>query len=226
MFYSVLKNCSLYLPYPALALTFSLGLTCLAVMLLPILGYVDIPRGRHQHEKPVPRGGGIAIWISFFITVFLLSVMFRDTNPLLHKDTIHFLHNFFLPAGILFVVGLLDDRYELKSIVKLVAQIAVGVLIFRNSGGISDVLGYELPYFASLGITVFWCVMIINAFNLIDGVDGVAGGLAAISAFLGSERFNFTQVATLPFLICRRTRLFLISITISPFSSYGGFFNT
>lgn len=184
MFDTILKNCSMYLPYPALALTFSLGLTYLAITLLPLWGFVDIPRGRHQHEKTVPRGGGIAIWISFFVTVFLLSVTYRESNPALYNETMEFLRHFFLPAAILFVVGLLDDRYELRSIVKLLAQIAVGVLLFRSGGGISDILGYQLSTPLALAVTVFWCVMIINAFNLIDGVDGVAAGLAASSAFL------------------------------------------
>ncbi|MBQ9776571.1 MAG: hypothetical protein IJW17_11120 [Lentisphaeria bacterium] len=184
MFDSILKSCTLFLPYPALALAISLGLTYVAITILPLLGYIDIPRGRHQHEKPVPRGGGVAIWIAFFVTVFLQSVMFRDSNPELYKTTVHFLHNFLLPAGIIFVVGLIDDRYELRSIIKLFAQIAVGVLIFRNGGGITNILGYGLSSAAALGITVFWCVMIINAFNLIDGVDGIAAGLGAISSLL------------------------------------------
>lgn len=184
MFDSILKSCTLYLPYPALALAISLGLTFVAIQVLPFLGYIDIPRGRHQHAKPVPRGGGVAIWIAFFITVALQSVMFKGSSPGFYNDTVHFLHNFFLPAGIIFVVGVLDDRYELRSIVKLIAQIVVGVLIYRNGGGITDILGYELSMPLSLGLTVFWCVMIINAFNLIDGVDGIAAGLAVISSFL------------------------------------------
>lgn len=184
MFDSILKSCALYLPYPALALAISLGLTLVAIHVLPILGYIDIPRGRHQHTKPIPRGGGVAIWIAFFITVALQSVMFKSCSPGFYKDTIFFLHNFFGAAGIIFVVGLLDDRYELRSIVKLLAQIAVGVLIYWSGGGISVILDHELSAPLALGLTVFWCVMIINAFNLIDGVDGVAAGLAVISSFL------------------------------------------
>ena len=64
----------MYLPYPALGLLLSLFFTYLLIFILPRVGYVDIPRGRHQHEQPIPRGGGIAIGLSFFITTFLLTV--------------------------------------------------------------------------------------------------------------------------------------------------------
>ena len=183
MFDSILKSCTLFLPYPALALAISLGLTYVAITILPLLGYIDIPRGRHQHEKPVPRGGGVAIWIAFFVTVFLQSVMFRDSNPELYKTTVHFLHNFLLPAGIIFVVGLIDDRYELRSWLKLLFQIAVGVIFYLEGAGISKIFIYPIPAPIGLAITVGWSVVIINAFNLIDGLDGVAAGLAAIASF-------------------------------------------
>ena len=83
-----------------------------------------------------------------------------------------------------YIGKLLDDRYELKSIVKLLAQMLVGVLIYFQEGGISHIFSYQLPMAVALAGTVLWCVVIINAFNLIDGLDGIAAGLAAISSTL------------------------------------------
>ena len=86
MFTAILKGISLYLPYPALGLLISAGLTYLAIFFLPRFGFVDIPRGRHQHEKPIPRGGGIAIVTAFFLTVILFRISLLDKNIELNKD--------------------------------------------------------------------------------------------------------------------------------------------
>ncbi len=183
MFTAILKGISLYLPYPALGLLISAGLTYLAIFFLPRFGFVDIPRGRHQHEKPIPRGGGIAIVTAFFLTVFLFRISLLDKNIELNKDIQLFFSNFWIPALIIFVVGVLDDRYELRSWLKLLFQIAVGVIFYLEGAGISKIFIYPIPAPIGLAITVGWSVVIINAFNLIDGLDGVAAGLAAIASF-------------------------------------------
>ena len=184
MFHTILKSCASYLPFPAVGLILSTFLTYLAVFFLPRLGYIDIPRGRHQHEKPVPRGGGIAIGTAFFVTVLLLSVMLQEQSKPMYATVMEFLSRFWLPGGIILIVGMIDDRCELRSIVKLIAQIIVGVIIHWQGGGIFKVFSYQIPDVAALALTVGWCVIIINAFNLIDGVDGIAAGLSVISSFL------------------------------------------
>ncbi|MBR1953403.1 MAG: undecaprenyl/decaprenyl-phosphate alpha-N-acetylglucosaminyl 1-phosphate transferase, partial [Lentisphaeria bacterium] len=183
MFTAILKGISLYLPYPALGLLISAGLTYLAIFFLPRFGFVDIPGGRHQHEKPVPRGGGIAIVTAFFLTVFLFWVGLLDKNIALYTDIQLFLSKFWLPALIIFVIGVLDDRYELRSCFKLLFQIAVGVIFYLEGAGISKIYIYQIPAPLGLAVTICWSVVIINAFNLIDGLDGVAAGLAAIASF-------------------------------------------
>ena len=184
MLNDILGKLSLYLPYVMVGFVISLFLTRLAIFILPRIGFIDIPRGRHQHVKPIPRGGGIAIWISFFVTVFLLSVTFKQNSNPLHGDTMSFLLNFLGPAVIILITGDLDDRYELRSIVKLLAQILAGVVFYFTGNGITHFSTYQLPMALGLAVTVMWCVIIINAFNLIDGLDGIASGLAAISSFL------------------------------------------
>lgn len=175
----VLQYSVMSLPYVALGLLLSLILTYILIFILPRIGFVDIPRGRHQHEKPVPRGGGIAIAGAFLLTVFLACC-----NSVFSSGASDFLQKFWLPAGIILITGVLDDRYELRSWIKLIAQIAAGAVMYFEDGGISHFFAFQLPAPLALIITVFWCIIIINAFNLIDGLDGVAAGLAAISSFL------------------------------------------
>ena len=184
MFDIFLQKCTMLLPYPALALVLSLFLTWLSIFFLPRFGFIDIPRGRHQHKKPVPRGGGIAIWLAFFTTTFLVTVSFRGNAPLLYDSARTFLLHFLPPAAIILIVGVLDDRLELRSWFKLLAQIAAGAVIWFEGAGINHIFAWQLPDLLSLAVTVFWSVIIINAFNLIDGLDGIAAGLAAISSFL------------------------------------------
>ena len=184
MFSAFIKGAATYLPYPALGLLISCGLTYLAVFFLPRLGFIDIPRGRHQHAKPIPRGGGIAIILAFFTTVFLFSTILADRNVAWYQDAQLFISRFWLPAALIFVVGVIDDRYELRSLVKLAVQILAGVVIYLEGAGVSHFFNYQLPPVVGLLGTVFWSVMIINAFNLIDGLDGIAAGLASISSFL------------------------------------------
>ena len=184
MLNKILQLCALALPYVSLALLLSLFLTYLLIFFLPRLGFVDIPRGRHQHEKPIPRGGGIAIGSAFLLTVFLLQIFVSAQNTLILPEVETFLQRFIIPAAIILITGIIDDRYELKSWIKLIAQIAAGAILYFEGVGITHIFVYQLPPVLSLIITVFWSVMIINAFNLIDGLDGIAAGLAAISSFL------------------------------------------
>ena len=186
MLEKVLHGCSVYLPYPALGLLLSLFFTYLLIFILPRIGYVDIPRGRHQHEKPIPRGGGIAIGLSFFITTFLLTVFLKNIRHDIYLDALSFLSKFLLPAGIILLTGIIDDRWELPSWLKLIAQIAAGVIIYFQKAGIEVLFSWQLPMPLALIVTVFWSIMIINAFNLIDGLDGIAAGLAVISSLLMS----------------------------------------
>ena len=173
-----------YILFPLSGLFFSLFLTRLAIRVLPKFKMVDAPRGRHQHEKPVPCGGGVALGLSFFIPLLLFAVIFSLGNFPQLGEVVAFLRNFTLPAVLITAVGLIDDRFELRSVVKLLFQIAAGLIFYFEGCGISLLFYHELPAFVSLVITVLWCVTIINAFNLIDGLDGLAAGLGAISSFL------------------------------------------
>ena len=169
------------LPYLFAASALSLVLTRVCITILPWFKLVDIPRGRHQHDRAVPRGGGIAIIFTFaFVSALWL---FTSVDHSLSWYEIPLLRHFAIPTAMVTVLGLLDDRFELRSIVKLGGQILIALYFFFSGAGIDSLLGVTLPIYIALPLTVCWVVGIINAFNLIDGLDGVAAGLASISSF-------------------------------------------
>lgn len=135
---------------------------------------MDEPESRSVHEMPTPTLGGVGIFISV-VVAFVLIGAFLDTKMLL------------LITGsltILFFIGLKDDLAGTSPYNKLLSQLlaAALLLVFTNTriigfSGIFDI--YELPYWASFVFTLFVYVVIVNAFNLIDGIDGLAASIAA-----------------------------------------------
>ncbi len=137
---------------------------------------IDVPAdGRRMHKKPIPRMGGLAIFVAFSVTILI----FGDIN----KQIVGLL----LGAVIIVVLGMLDDIYRLNAWLKLCVQIIsaaipvfMGVKIeFINFFG-KYIVFNELLSFA---LTVVWIVAVTNAVNLIDGLDGLACGISTISAF-------------------------------------------
>lgn len=168
--------------YPLAAFALSLILTRICIAVLPRLGFMDIPKGRHIHKTPVPRAGGIGFILAFWITIFLYLVKYYSLSELPQQEIGQFLIPLAGGSVILFFTGLYDDRYDMPSVIKLMFQIAAGVTLYYLGGGISTIFHYTLPDFAALILTVCWTVGIVNAFNLIDGLDGLAAGLASISS--------------------------------------------
>lgn len=163
-----------------IAFFISLGLTFGLVNLLSILGLVDKPGGRHIHTEATPKGGGIA----FILTFFVVGVVYNFAkigSPNGVMD-LSFLGNIALPVILLTFIGYLDDRHDIRALVKLMGHIAVGVFTWLLGIQLTSVFGITLHPIISLIFTVFWIVAFINAFNLIDGMDGLAGGLAIVAS--------------------------------------------
>ncbi len=159
----------------------------LSLIIVPVLrkwafekGNLDEPEERKQHTTPMPRLGGIAIFLSFLFAV----LAFAPGTPVIKG---------FLAGGlIIFVTGLADDMANLSAKRKFAGEVAgclativIGKLWLVNLG---DLFGYGqiiLPAWVGIPFTVFAVVGVINAINLMDGLDGLAGGLSvmALSAF-------------------------------------------
>jgi UDP-GlcNAc:undecaprenyl-phosphate/decaprenyl-phosphate GlcNAc-1-phosphate transferase len=149
---------------------------------------VDPPRsGRHHHTTAVPRLGGIAIFLAFVGStgLSLLAAGLVDRGPALSLRTILAVLG---PGLMIFFLGFCDDLYELTANWKFGVQILAAVLLYANGVGVYriGIAGHDEPVTISLGLplTVFWVLLITNAFNLIDGLDGLAAGSATFSTII------------------------------------------
>jgi len=153
---------------------------CTAIILTPLItklalryGVLDKPAFHKTHDEAKPLLGGVSIFISFaMILPFFL--------PLDKK-----LISMVVSTLILVITGLYDDLYDLKPLLKLTAQAtAASIVVLWNANLFRFFIEYFSNYNVSTAIVYFliigWIVLIINAFNLIDGIDGLAVGTAAI----------------------------------------------
>ncbi len=141
----------------------------------PRLGLMDTPGAHHYHDRPTPMVGGLAIFTAFFFGVLLADVPLNSFRPL------------FLGCGILVLVGVLDDVHQLSSLARFAAQIVAalvmawfGDVILLDLGNLVGAGVVELGDLA-VPITVFATVGVINAMNMSDGMDGLAGGLFLVA---------------------------------------------
>ena len=178
-----------YIIFPFIGFLISLFLTKLLIKILPLIGFIDKPDStRRIHTKPTPRGGGIAIIIAFYISVilFLLSPYSSEQYHFISYNKLFILT---IPAAILIITGLIDDRYGMRARYKLIAQYSVGIICWSFGIRFSFFLGWELPIVISFILTVLWIVGFINAINIIDGLDGLAAGLGVVSSVCMGSMF-------------------------------------
>lgn len=173
-------------PYWGLFLTAfvaALVLTPLCRNLARKLGMVDQPSARRINRTPIPRAGGLAIYLAVSLALLLGAVFFsdvlRDADVLVPRT----LFRLTVLSGVLCTVGLLDDKFSLPPAVKLLGQVAVALGAFFWAGVGFHRTFPSLPLILDCAFTTFWIVGAVNAFNLIDGLDGLAAGLACIAAF-------------------------------------------
>ena len=137
------------------------------------VGAIDVPKDeRRMHHKPIPRLGGLAIFAGFMASI-LLFVDIR-LNPQMQS--------ILLGAVIIVILGVLDDIITLHAGLKFVVQILAAVLVVLHGCRIEHFVGLHLADWLSYPVSVVWIVAITNAVNFIDGLDGLAAGVSAISA--------------------------------------------
>ncbi|MBN2713229.1 MAG: undecaprenyl/decaprenyl-phosphate alpha-N-acetylglucosaminyl 1-phosphate transferase [Planctomycetes bacterium] len=181
-----------------LSLVLGLLLTPLARRLALRVGLVDNPGERKIHSRTIPYGGGIAIVLTFSLVVAssYLSLRFFDWDSLIPgfsenfapllggvfaKQTLIRFGAVMLGGSMMFGLGLLDDFYRLNPKPKLAVQIIAAFLVYL--GGLKITLFVESEIFSAV-VTVLWIVFVTNAFNLLDNMDGLSSGVAAIAASL------------------------------------------
>jgi len=169
---------------------------CTSSVLTPLLRriceryrLVDEPRDdRRVHVKPIPRLGGIAIFISVLLALSaLLSINNLVTEAV--QANSHKLFALLICGTLVLVLGIYDDVRGANATVKFIGLAAVAVLFYFLGGRIAGLTipfvgGVSLPPVVGLLLTVIWVVGIANAFNLIDGVDGLATGSALFASLV------------------------------------------
>jgi UDP-GlcNAc:undecaprenyl-phosphate GlcNAc-1-phosphate transferase len=187
--------------YSILFLAISSFFLCL--VLTPVIrggfcrfGIVDQPnQGRKLHCSPIPRIGGISIAASYVIAfaLLLLSPLHGASSvslPLVLSVT---------PAAmVVFTTGLLDDLVGLYAWQKLAGQVSGSALAYYCGIRLVGIAGHSMGWWWSLPLTILWLVACSNAFNLIDGVDGLATGLgvlATLTVFLAALLQHNTPLA-------------------------------
>ncbi|HPQ51124.1 MAG: undecaprenyl/decaprenyl-phosphate alpha-N-acetylglucosaminyl 1-phosphate transferase [Alphaproteobacteria bacterium] len=162
------------------------------------LGVVDAPGGRKQHDEPVPPVGGIAIFTIFIAILFGSGIFLSTTIP----------WALIVSLGIILLVGVIDDAREIDARIKFATHFLVAAILVIGGGAQITSLGNILGFgqmglgWMSIPFSIACVVYIINAVNMMDGLDGLAGGNALIvflwfglSAFWHGETETVFEIA-------------------------------
>jgi UDP-GlcNAc:undecaprenyl-phosphate/decaprenyl-phosphate GlcNAc-1-phosphate transferase len=139
-----------------------------------ILGVVDAPGGRRLNRSPVPRLGGVALFLGIFVPALAFMPLGRETRGIL------------LGAAVAVTLGAIDDFRGLRWFEKLAGQLVAasipvwfGIWVDRFTFPLLGI--HSLPGWAGVPLTILWIVGIMNMVNFLDGLDGLAAGVAAIA---------------------------------------------
>lgn len=152
---------------------------------------LEKPTFPKQHKVPIPHFGGIAIYLSFFIIA------------LFHQPWTPQMKSILMGGAIMLVLGVMDDIRPLSSVLRLGGQVVASGIVIASGIAVSFTPDTAWGNILAIGLTLLWILGIINATNFIDGVDGLAAGLAAISsAFffiiaLHLEQYDVVLIASL-----------------------------
>ena len=145
-------------------LNFLLGLvaTPVSIRLSRTFRLMDVPGGRKQHQTTTPRGAGIVLWTGYLVWMLI------DLNPGIEVP--------FIASGatIVFLVGYLDDMHPLPPLMRLAVHVAAAALC---------VLPIPIPLYQRM-LLILWVTGTTNAYNFVDGMDGLALSLAFLTSFL------------------------------------------
>ena len=168
--------------------------TLLALIITPVVIYLarkldvmDSNNARKVHSGPIPRIGGLAVFLASIIPVIAVLFLNNDTGRAfraVHLQTVTLL----AVGAFFFAVGLIDDLRSLKARYKLLAQIfAASVMCLAGvrieSLNVANLFTINFGWLA-FPVTIFWIISITNAVNLIDGLDGLAAGISAVACII------------------------------------------
>ena len=203
------------------ALAVSLILTPLCREMARKLGMIDRPDARRINKTPIPRGGGLSVFVAFHLT--LGALVLAIGCPISPQFSYLWQGYFLVASSLLVIIGLIDDKRGMKPIIKLAGQIVVATILFFSGVHVGGIV-VAFPPWLDYAATVFWIVGAVNAFNLIDGMDGLATGLALIASvgLAGALLFTGSSDATLPYLVLAGACLGFLRYNFHPASVFLG----
>ncbi len=171
-----------------IAVAIALFLVCyfaypLLIRLSIAIGFLDHPAGRKRHRTPIPNTGGWLIFIGFWLGV----LAFLQVDQRVAAELTPYLLYIALAHLVIFLGGVIDDRKPLSAITKLAIQLGSVAILFAGGLKVHTIYvpftgSFPLPPLISFLATAFWLMAIVNALNIIDGMDGLASGLSIIAA--------------------------------------------
>jgi UDP-GlcNAc:undecaprenyl-phosphate GlcNAc-1-phosphate transferase len=171
----------------------ALVLTAAVLVWAPRLGLVDLPSARKVHTRPVPRGGGLAIFVAVVLSASLMPVwnlQFALANWLFPSGDMTW---FLGLSGIIVLLGLVDDLRPLPWQLRLGVQTAAALVVAVNW---PEERGWLLK-----AAVVFWIVGLVNAFNMLDNMDALSAGVAWIAAAAFAVDAGLGSSVAVPFLL-------------------------
>jgi UDP-GlcNAc:undecaprenyl-phosphate GlcNAc-1-phosphate transferase len=178
-----------YIALFLIALFSSLLLTPIIRRLCVRFRWLDVPRdGRRIHSQAIPRLGGLAILLSVIIALLFLPLADNLVTQTLLRDKRQLLM-VFVPAILVMLLGLYDDIRGADARIKFLALAVAGTIFYMMGGRIENLSlpiygSIHLPLAVSYLATILWIVGVTNAFNLIDGVDGLATGAGLFASLV------------------------------------------
>lgn len=164
----------------------SLVITPAVIRAAVLRSLFDVPADeRRVHTHPIPRLGGVAVFTSMVFGLGVATLVRIGSGAHLSASQSEFSLAVLLGGGVLFAAGLADDLWGLRPLLKVLAQVVAAVVIYALGFqvevlSLGSVAGFSLGWL-SLPLTIFWIVGVTNAFNLIDGLDGLATGVALVA---------------------------------------------
>lgn len=199
----------------AASLAVSLVMTVAMMRISPWLGLVANPGGRHIHRRPTPKGGGVAIffatWLPIVAGTLVCLYLARTNGRLAFVDGLNAhiqgvasmapkLAAIFAGGLAIWLLGLADDRWRLSPWLRLLFE--TGVALFLVFCGVQISVFIDNAVVRAI-VTVLWIVGLINAFNMLDNMDGLSAGVGLIIAvFIGVVAFQTEHYFIVAFLCC------------------------
>ena len=178
-----------YLGIFAASVLLSFVLTRYVRNVATVRGWVAPPSTeRHLHSTALPRLGGVAVFLSFAFTISIAALVGLRYPGLKTGLSPHTLVTLFCPGILIFLLGVYDDIQSVGPYFKFAIQAVAATMLFAGGLRILDLPvlfgNHSFPWYVGLPLTILWVVAITNAFNLIDGLDGLAAGSALFSTLV------------------------------------------